>query len=59
MKEEKITIADKTIDYINFSDEKLIKLYRELKQREVILYKRIMKYNEKYKFLPEISSSNI
>ena len=46
MKEEKITIADKTIDYSNFSDEKLIKLYRELKQREVILYKRIMKYNE-------------
>ena len=46
MEEKKITIMGKTIDYSNFSDEQLLSLYRELKQRESVLYKRIIKYNE-------------
>ncbi len=56
MEEKKITIMGKTINYSNFSDEQLLGLYRELKQREAVLYKRIMKYNERYNFLPEINS---
>ncbi len=55
MEEQKITIMGKTIDYSNFSDEQLLSLYRELKKRESILYKRVMKYNEDYNFLPEIN----
>lgn len=45
MEEEKqsITIQGKEINYGNLSDEKLTQLYQELKQREVILYQRIMK----------------
>ena len=38
-----ITIQGKQINYGNLSDEKLIQLYKELKQREVILYERILK----------------
>lgn len=55
MDKQKITIMGKTIDYSNFSDEQLLSLYTELKKREAILYKRIMKYNEEYNFLPEIN----
>ena len=42
--EEKIiTIQGKQINYGNLSDEKLLQLYKELRQREVILYERILK----------------
>ena len=45
-----ITIQGKTIDYGKLSDEKLLQLYREIKKRESILYKRIVKQNEEYHF---------
>ena len=41
--EKTITIQGKEINYGNLSNEKLIQLYQELKQREVLLYKRILK----------------
>lgn len=44
MDEEKtITIQGKTINYGNLSDEQLVKLYKEIKQRELMLYERILK----------------
>lgn len=56
MEEKKIiTIQGKAIDYSKLSDEKLLKLYRDLKERENVLCKRIIKYNETYNFLPEIN----
>lgn len=59
MGEEKtITIKGKTINYGDLSDEKLIKLYKELKQREALLYDKIMEYDEKYHFLSQIDSNN-
>lgn len=56
---KKITISKKEIDYGDLSDEKLLKLYKQLKEREVLLCKRIMAYNEQYKFLPEIDSDDV
>lgn len=55
MEEEKqtIIIQGKEIDYGNLSDEKLTQLYQELKQREVILYQRIMKKLSDIKLLGE------
>lgn len=38
-----ISIQGKKINYSKLSDEKLTQLYQELKQREVILYERILK----------------
>lgn len=52
---EKIVIQGKEINYGDLPDEKLIQLYKELKQREAILYKKIMKYNDEFNFLPEIN----
>ena len=46
----KIIIQGKEINYESLSDEKLIQLYKELKQREAILYKKIMKYNDEFNF---------
>lgn len=57
--EKKITIMGKEINYGNLSDEKLLKLYKELKEREVLLYKKIMAYNEKYNFIPEWNTKDI
>lgn len=54
MENKTITIQGKTIDYGKLSNEKLIQLYRELKQRELILYNKIMEYDEEYHFLPEV-----
>lgn len=52
MEENKtITIQGKTIDYSKLSDEKLLQLYREIKKRESILYKRIIKQDQEYHFL--------
>ena len=38
-----ITIQGKQINYGDLSDEKLLKLYQELKQREVLIYQKIAK----------------
>ena len=38
-----ITIQGKEINYGNLSDEKLIQLYQELKQREILIYQKIAK----------------
>ena len=57
--EKKITIMGKEINYGNLSDEKLLKLYKELKEREVLLYKKIIAYNEKYNFIPEWNTNDI
>ena len=51
----KIIIQGKEINYESLSDEKLTQLYKELKQREAILYKKIMKYNDEFNLLPEIN----
>ena len=58
MEEKTITIQGKTIDYKNLSDEKIIKLYRELKQREAALYDKIINYDNQYHFLSEINSKD-
>lgn len=49
----------KEINYGNLSDEKLLKLYKELKEREALLYKKIIKYNKKYNFIPEWNTNDI
>ena len=38
-----ITIQGKQINYGDLSDEKLLKLYQELKQREILIYQKIAK----------------
>jgi len=38
-----ITIGGKEIDYGKLSDEELTQLYKDLKQRELVLYQRILK----------------
>lgn len=60
MEDEKIiTIMGKDINYGKLSDEKIVKLYKELKEREVLLYKKIMAYNEKYNFIPEWNTNDL
>lgn len=54
--EEIITIMGKEINYGRLSDEKLLKLYEQLKEREVKLYQKIVEYQNKYNFLPEINN---
>lgn len=54
--EEIITIMGKEINYGRLSDEKLLKLYEQLKEREVKLYQKIVEYQNKYDFLPEINN---
>lgn len=54
--EETITIMGKEINYGRLSDEKLLKLYEQLKEREVKLYQKIVEYQNKYDFLPEINN---
>ena len=48
-----ITIQGKEISYGDLSDEKLVKLYQELKQREVLLYNRILKKLEAANLIDE------
>ena len=46
MSETKIEISGKTIDYGNYSDEKLLSLYNQLIERQVILTRKAQKYIE-------------
>lgn len=52
---EVITIMGKEIDYGKLSDEELLMLYEQLKEREVKLYQKIIDYQNKYEFLPKIN----
>lgn len=49
MEEQKkvIQVLGKEINYGKMSDEKLLKFYRELKERELIYYKRIINASRK------------
>lgn len=58
-KTETITIMGKEINYGNLSDEKLLLLYEQLKEREIKLYQKIVDYQKKYDFLPEIDSKDM
>ena len=46
MKEKKILVSGKEIDYANYSDEKLLNLYNQLLQRQINLSKKAQKYVE-------------
>lgn len=48
-----ITIQGKEINYGNLSDEKLVQLYQELSQREVLLYEKILKNLEELNLIEE------
>lgn len=52
--ENVIVIDGKRINYGNMSGEKMLSLYKQLKEREVILLKKIVKLRDTYDFLPEI-----
>lgn len=54
-----INIMGKDINYGELSDVKLLKLYKELREREVTLYNRIMEYDKQYGLLSEIDVSDI
>lgn len=54
-----ISIGDKKIDCSKLSDEKLLELYKRLKERESALYKRIMAYDKKYNLLSEMDINDI
>jgi hypothetical protein len=54
-----INIMGKEINYGELSDAKLLKLYKELREREVTLYNRIMEYDKQYGLLSEIDVSDI
>ena len=54
-----ISIDGKEIDCSKLSGEKVVKLYEQLKERELILFKKKKKLQEKYNFEPEINSSEI
>lgn len=58
-KEEVITVMGKEINYGKLSDEKLLMLYEQLKEREVKLYQKIMDYQNKYDFLPEVNLNDL
>ena len=54
-----ISIDGKEIDCSKLSGEKIVRLYEQLKERELILFRKIQKLQEKYNFEPEINSSEI
>lgn len=54
-----ISIMGKEINYGELSNAKLLKLYKELREREVTLYNRIMEYDKQYGLLSEIDVSDI
>ncbi len=58
-KEEVITVMGKEINYGKLSDEKLLMLYEQLKEREVKLYKKITDYQNKYDFLPKAKLNDL
>ncbi len=58
-KEEVITVMGKEINYGKLSDEKLLMLYEQLKEREIKLYQKIVDYQNKYDFLPEVNLNDL
>lgn len=60
MNEENVIVIDgKTINYGNMSGDKMLSLYKQLKEREIVLLKKIIKLRETYDFLPEINLNEI
>ena len=54
-----IVIDGKTINYGDMSGDKMLSLYKQLKEREIVLLKKIIKLRETYDFLPEINLNEI
>ena len=60
MNEENVIVIDgKTINFGDMSGEKMLSLYKQLKEREIVLLKKIVKLRETYDFLPEINLNEI
>lgn len=59
MEENVIVIGGKKINYANLSDDNLISLYKQLKEREIKLFNKIVAYQEKYDFLPDVDFNDI
>lgn len=60
MNEENVIVIDgKTINYGDMSGDKMLSLYKQLKEREIVLLKKIIKLRETYDFLPEINLNEI